>query len=237
MITRPVTSTASKLILRSRPVPGTESDTGKRFVEGQVALSLGESWDKSWQYVETPSGSGWASSQYLTSATVKAPSAPPSTAAKQLYTLDGEDPDLTEAIDKLARWAATEGIEFTTADFGGVRTQADTTRILKYRDDDYAVYVRNLREKSPGKTPVPKTTWRPINPFGTSMHNYGCARDLRITKRPSSFSESEALHRLGGLAPQCGLRWGGAFHRPDPPHFELPITLEQAKQRWEERNA
>lgn len=239
MITRLVTSTASKLILRSRPVAESATDTGKRLVAGQVAMSFGEAWDKEWQYVSAPAGSGWVASDYLAPAVEAPPSAPviPGTATPRLlYSLVGEDPDFTASIEKLRAKALLEGIEFDVADFGGVRSEADTVKILKYRDDDYAVYVRNLKRAQPNKTPVPMKTWRPINAFGTSMHNYGDARDLKITKHPSSFTKDRALARLGALAPSCGLRWGGTFTRYDGPHFELAITLAEARRRYEARN-
>lgn len=146
------------------------------------------------------------------------------------YTLDGELKELTLAIEELRALAFADGIEFDTADFGGVRTQADTTKIMKYRDDDYEVYVKTLKRSHPDKTPTAKEIWRPIAPFGSSMHNYGAARDLKITKRPEAMSEAEAYRRLGSHAPECGLRWGGTFSRKvDPPHFELDITLNEAR--------
>ena len=148
-----------------------------------------------------------------------------------MYSLQGEDPDLTAKIEQLRSLAALEGIAFDTADFGGVRTEADTVRILKYRDDDYAKYEQ--ASVLAGRVPLEKAVWRPIAPFGLSFHNWGCARDLRILKRPDSCSDAEALRRLGALAGEVGLRWGGTFKkRPDPPHVELPITLAQAKKRW-----
>lgn len=150
-----------------------------------------------------------------------------------MYTLEGELPELTSAIEALKARARADGIEVDTADFGGVRTEADTSRIMKYRDDDYGVYVKNLAKLFPGRTPTAKAIWRPIAPFGSSMHNYGAARDLKITKRPPSMTEAEAYRRLGSHAPECGLKWGGTFKKKvDPPHFELPITLAQAKARW-----
>lgn len=152
------------------------------------------------------------------------------------YTLVGELAELTSAIEELRSLAAADGILFDTADFGGVRTEGDTAKILKYRDDDYAVYVRNLAALYPGQAPVPLEQWRPIAPFGSSMHNYGAARDLKIVQRPSSFSDAEALRRLGSYAKPCGLRWGGTFkQRVDPPHFQLTITLEEARHLWEFR--
>jgi hypothetical protein len=231
-MTQLVKTTASKLILRSQPA-GT--DTGKRLLLGQVAESLGATQDNQWQFIHAPAGEGWASSQYLVPAASSAPVIPGTTTPRLLYSLVGEDPDFTASIEKLRAKALIEGIEFGVADFGGVRSEADTVKILKYRDDDYAVYVRNLRRESPNKTPVPKTTWRPINPFGSSMHNYGDARDLKVTRYPSSFTKWQALVRLGALAPSCGLRWGGTFKRKDYPHFEKAITLAEAKRRYEAR--
>lgn len=154
------------------------------------------------------------------------------------YTLAGEDPELTEAIEALRLLARSDGIEFDTADFGGVRTEADTTKILGYRDAEYALYVKAFAQSHPGQTPTVKDVWRPIAPFGLSMHNWGCARDLKILKKPDSFTEAEALRRLGSHAGACGLKWGGTFRkRPDMPHFELPIDLIAARGRWEARHA
>lgn len=227
-MTQPVRTTASSLILRSLPYARPDTDTGKRLKAGQIATSVGETFDEQWQFLTGPTGSGWASATYLQPApTVVAPL--PTT--RLLYTLEGEDPQLTEAIEKLRAKAALEGIEFDTADFGGVRTEADTVRIMKYRDDDYAVYVRNLQRTNPGKVPTPKNTWRKIAPFGSSYHNYGAARDLKVTKYPPSFTASKALDRLRVLAPSCGLK----TITNDPPHVQLPITLAQARQRWEAR--
>lgn len=218
-----VRTTASSLIIRETPGG---ADTGRRLKRGQVATSHGESWDQEWQYLTGPAGSGWASDRYL----VVVPEAPPAPVqpARLLYSLEGEDPELTAKIAQLESLARAEGIEFTTADFGGVRTEADTAKIMKYRDDDYAVYVRNLKRTHPGRTPVAINTWRKIAPWGKSYHNYGAARDLRPTKFPPSFTASTALARLRVLARQVGLR----TIQDDDPHVQLPITLAQAKARW-----
>lgn len=232
-MTQLVRTTATKLILRSAPAG---IDTGKRFLAGQFAELLGHTPDDAWKFIRAPAGEGWGSSQYLVFDPSSVAVIPGTVKPRVLYSLDGEDPDFTTSIEKLRARAAIEGIEFDTADFGGVRSEADTVKILKYRDDDYAVYVRNLKRERPNATPVAMTTWRPINPFGTSMHNYGDARDLKITKYPSSFSKPGALSRLGALAPSCGLRWGGTFRRIDTPHFEKAITPAEAKRRYEARN-
>ncbi len=234
-MTRQVRGTASSLRIRSVPFVGTDTDTGSRLASGQIAITYGESWDGKWQFIVTSSAWGWVSADYLEPDLEPAPVPAVPTAKPVKYTLEGEDPELTAKVDKLRDMALAEGIEFTTADFGGVRTEADTRRIMKYRDDDYAVYVRKLKAGNPNAKPVPIGTWRPINAFGTSKHNYGCARDLRITKRPASFSEGAAMSRVGKLATKLGLIWGGNFKRVDTPHVELPITLAQARQRYEVR--
>lgn len=140
-----------------------------------------------------------------------------------MASLAGVLPELAAAEMKLRTLAAERGIFYTIANFGGVRSEADTNRILKYRDDDYAVYVRQMQQA--GKTPADKQTFRPIAPFGGSMHNFGAAFDAEMVKG--------TLAQLGALAPQAGLKWGGTFTtRKDFPHFELPIGLLEAKRRW-----
>lgn len=131
-------------------------------------------------------------------------------------------PELRAAEQRLRDLAFRAGLVYTVADFGGLRSQADTVRILKYRDDDYALYLRKL---APGKTPIPKNAWRPIAPWGSSFHNYGAAFDVSMVRG--------TLAQLGALASAAGLRWGGTFRNPDGPHFELPLTLAAAKARWE----
>lgn len=139
-------------------------------------------------------------------------------------------PEMQRAETALRSAAAAAGIVYTVADFGGLRTQADTTRILEYRANDYAKYV--AAQKKAGAVVVPVERWRPIAAFGNSYHNFGAAIDLRITQRPDGWSYDRALRRLGDLAPAAGLRWGGTFKRVDSPHFELAIPLSEARRLW-----
>lgn len=90
--------------------------------------------------------------------------------------MQGALPELLEARRKLETAALAHGrrVAFKVAPYGGVRTQADTAKILKFRDDDYAVYLASLK---PGQTPIPKERWRKIAEFGRSYHNYGAAFD------------------------------------------------------------
>lgn len=156
-----------------------------------------------------------------------------------LFTLAGERPALTAAMTQLEQLAAAVGIAFATADYGGVRTEADTVTILRYRDDDYAVAQRQAAAS--GTVLPPIAQWRPIAPFGSSYHNYGAARDVRPVRWPQGMTESGALARLGAIVathPELGLRWGGTFPqgKKDPAHFELAITLADARTQWEAAN-
>lgn len=158
-------------------------------------------------------------------------------------------PELAAAKQRLEQAAAAHArrVAFKLANYGGTRTQADTTEILGYRDADYAVYVKSLK---PGQSPIPKTEWRKIAPYGSSYHNYGAAFDVEPTsidgidihtsptpaviwrsdpKRAARLAQ-EAQDVLDTLAAGAGLRSGDSFK--DEPHFELPITLTAARAMW-----
>lgn len=140
--------------------------------------------------------------------------------------LDGALPQLIDGLNQLRERANALGITFDIADFGGIRTQADTALIMAYRAADYAAAVI----ADPNVRNIPINTWRPIAPFGSSMHNYGAAFDVQITSAPAGVSFDTALQELKDAAPSCGLR---STVPNDPPHFELPITLADARAQWE----
>ena len=145
-----------------------------------------------------------------------------------MSSLTGVLPETAIAYNALDAFARSQGISIVVADFGGIRTQSDTTKILQYRQDDYNAALR-------AGMIAPDTTlqaFRPIAPFGSSYHNYGAAFDVRVVAWPSAMTQYSALKALGAYAPSIGLRWGGLFTNPDPPHFELAITLADAKQRY-----
>ena len=140
-------------------------------------------------------------------------------------------PELRQAELKLRGYAAKEGIVYEIAPFGAFRTESDTAKILKYRDDDYAVYVRNMQAQGKGAQIVAKEKWRRIAPYGRSFHDYGAAFDVQVMQMPSGMTLRQALVHLGALAGLCGLRWGGSFD--DPVHFELDIGITDAADRWD----
>jgi hypothetical protein len=147
--------------------------------------------------------------------------------------IPGVLPELSAAEDRLRALATAAGLAYTInrEEHGGgyVRTEADTAAYMGYRDAEYPIYVRNLKAKNPKAIPLSKYQWRPISAFGSSYHNYGAAFDVTMTR--GTFAQ------LGALAPRAGLRWGGdagfvTAKRQDPPHFQLPVTLLEAKARW-----
>lgn len=154
-------------------------------------------------------------------------------------TLAGALTETQAAYNQLEDLASNHGIAFRIANFGAVRTLADTNQILAYRQADFNAAVR-AGQVSPDTS---LNKFRPIAPFGTSFHNYGAAFDLLILQTPQGTAPDPngdtpapgadaALRLLGSLAPSLGLRWGGSFKNSDPRHFELAITLDQAKQAY-----
>lgn len=139
--------------------------------------------------------------------------------------ISGALPALLAGYNQLQSRASALGISFVIADFGGIRTQADTILIMGYRAADYAAAV--IADPSVANTPI--NTWRPIAPFGSSYHNYGAAFDVKITGAPAGMSYDDALQQLKLAAPACGLR---SEVDNDPPHFELPISLDDARAQW-----
>ncbi|MGH9884107.1 MAG: hypothetical protein ACREBE_01160 [bacterium] len=148
-------------------------------------------------------------------------------------------PELVDAWRELEQLAGEEGITLAIADFGGFRTAADTSLILSYKQQDYDAYA--ARERGAGRSPLPITgPWedgssRPIAPFGQSYHDYGAARDFVIVGRPAGMSVSEAELRVDDLAEYLGLDTGRSYG--DRRHVELPISLQEARDRWAEYSA
>lgn len=123
----------------------------------------------------------------------------------ELSRLSGVLPELRMKHDELRRRAEAEGIEFVVPAYGGLRTEADQAQLVAWRDQAVAKGL----------------PWYPVAPFGSSFHERGAAFDVKVTKG--------SLDRLGVLGESLGLRWGGRWTKADPFHFELPTTLQKAK--------
>lgn len=159
--------------------------------------------------------------------------------------LQGVLRELSDKHTLMLRRCWQKDVQFKVAPYGLMRTQSDTTRILKYRDDDYAKYLANLPK---GTKPVPKEEWRKIAPFGLSYHNFGGAFDVEVTKvdgidvyrtpTPAPIWKSDpkrayALYEKGmEVVRHAGLAVGLARIKNDDPHFQLPYTLAEVKEMW-----
>jgi hypothetical protein len=135
-------------------------------------------------------------------------------------------PQVQDAEAALYEYATgTLGIDYRIADFGALRTLADTQLIMQYRQNDYNAAIA----ANPDTAKVPINKWRPISPFGSSYHNYGAAFDVLITDAGPYASAGAALEALKAAAPSFGL---SSSVPNDPPHFELAVGLGDAQQLW-----
>lgn len=144
---------------------------------------------------------------------------------------DGMLPQTRAAYAAMKVWLGNQGIDVTLADFGGFRTEADTTLILDYRQQDYNT-ARNA-----GTIPASLSidAFRPIAPYGSSYHDYGAAFDIIPTpnvSQPAGMTYSKILNLAGSHAATLGLTWGGTFHNSDPRHFQLQGTLDDVRAKW-----
>jgi hypothetical protein len=138
---------------------------------------------------------------------------------------------LTETVNAFLELQSTleqaEGISLGIAEYGGFRTLTDLGDILADRSAEFEAAV-NAGEISAG---TDLNAWRPIAPYGHSFHNYGAAFDVRVKAggAPPGMSDAQAFAVAGQYAGQLGLRWGGHFPDPDVDHFELDVSLSQAR--------
>lgn len=141
-------------------------------------------------------------------------------------------PEFASRLHELAAQAAAQlGVTLEITSYGGFRDQQLTQDILKFRDEDYAAYVKQLALSKPGAVPVPEDQWRPILPFGQSWHNYGAAADVMPVSWPAIYpNRSSATAAVQALAPAVGL----SFPLPgsDPGHVQLPYDLATVQTMW-----
>ncbi len=87
-----------------------------------------------------------------------------------------------------------------------VQSLGDTVTIVwGYRSTAEQTILWNNRASNPN----------PVARPGFSPHEAGLAVDLH-------FDGSVSRSAVGHAAIDFGLRWGGGFQHPDPPHFEWP---------------
>lgn len=135
-------------------------------------------------------------------------------------------PGVEDGYNAVAAYAASLGIAIGVADYGGLRTEAETATILADRQNDYDADLAAGVITSA----VSLDQYRPISPFGSSFHNYGAAFD--VGNPDGSALSDHTLTELGENCPD-GFRWGGNFPTPDLPHYELAMTLTDAQAAYE----
>lgn len=119
------------------------------------------------------------------------------------------DDSFAAVLESVFEAAAEEGIE--------VRLTSGYRSIEKQKE-----LIRRWERGEPG-------IFKPAKP-GASFHNYGFAVDIRT-------SPPEALQRVGEIAEEFGLRWGGRFG--DPVHIDMgsaEFTLSKAKKVFSRKN-
>ena len=128
-------------------------------------------------------------------------------------------PGVQTAEKELRAFAASKGISYVIANFGGARTEQIVAQLIRWRDEAVAAGEK----------------WYRVSPFKTGKHARGGAFDIRITGTPPGMTKDQAYAVLGRQAPQYGLIWGGTFSSPsDPFHFESQQSLAKLDARWAE---
>jgi hypothetical protein len=226
-----VRCTASALIIRSLPVTGLATDTGRRMVRGQVARAHGQSFDDGWLYVDAPQGRGWCSRQYLEE--LEAPKVISSPAI-----VTPAWPKVPSGLSEIQRLFGSPGNAMASA--GRVHLPkpvklgwADQTIIVfachKLLEDVFTSFFSEIdRRGLLGCVEIARCVQtfdgcyndRTVtNSQKVSTHAWGIAVDInaatnRLGARPQLNPDIVAIGRDHQLV------WGGAWTRPDGMHFQ-----------------
>lgn len=229
---------ASALKIRSLPVISDATDTGRRMVYGQAAVAYGQSWDQKWFYVEAPSGSGWASSDYLILAP-KAPTQPSWTRIPSglvdLRNVYGDPTPFVDLDKDSPNFGAVsdEWVKQVTA--GRVRFISGLPLAWKPEEKVYGFSCHPLvvdRFQSAFDEVHRRGYWHLLEDFGgcynfrparglskLSTHCWGIAVDIAVNNNPLG-SKPKLDPRIVGIFEDRGLVWGGHWKRPDGMHFQ-----------------
>lgn len=153
-------------------------------------------------------------------------------------------PELQARELQLRAIAAAAGILYEIADYGALRTPADTAQLLKWRSEAIANARKSAEDaarkakrsaaqvKAAGDAAAAKADYR-VSPFESGKHGVGAAFDIKIVSTPKGMTTDAAYAYLGARAKECGLTWGGTFSAPrDIYHFELTATRAQLEPKW-----
>lgn len=213
--------TASALTIRSLPVVGAGTDTGKRMIKGQVAQVWGFSEDgASWLYVDAPAGRGWCSREYL-EVGGEVPDVPPPSWPKV--------PSGRAGIERIfgspGSAMANSGRVTLPAPLKLGWSPEAVTRVgcHKLMEDVFGSVFARLYEKG---------LWFYLHTFDgiyndrtvtasqkVSTHAWGISIDLNASSNPLG-GKSTMEPRIVAVFRDHGFVWGGEWSRPDPMHFQ-----------------
>lgn len=226
-MTRIVRTTASALILRSRPQAVDTTDTGARLIKGQAAASLGQTWEKDWEFLVAPAGDGWASSKFLEVVPPTVPAVPPPrinrwprvpSGYNQIVELFGQP--CNKALCDAGRvkmpaplplsWNKTTSIrifschELIEPVLTSVFNEIHTRGYWHLLEDFGGCY--NCREQRGTTSKV-------------STHSWGIGLDLNANQNPLG-KPPKMPPQIIAIFKDHGFQWGGTWQRPDGMHFQ-----------------
>ena len=218
---RSVRTTATKLILRSRPTGGPDTDTGLRLARGEAAVALGESYDKEWVFVDAPSAAGWVSAAYLEDAPARLeprhPGLPVPNGRGEIVEVFG---DPCEDACESGRVALPAPLPLSWAPQQRVTRFACHEKMVPVFTAVFAdIHGRGL--------------WHLLEDFGgcyncreqrgsnakTSTHSWGIGIDLNAKQNPLG-AAPKMPQEIVAVFREHGFVWGGEWSRPDGMHFQ-----------------
>ena len=154
----------------------------------------------------------------------------------ELARLDGTLPE-TRAKERTLRDRAERelGIVYVIPPYGGERTPADQAQLVKWRDEAVAAAREKARRAGKSAAEIEragKAAWYPVAPVASGKHPKGGAFDVKIVKHRETTND-RAYRKLADLARSIGLTAGYYFSRPDPFHFELPLSVAELARRFD----
>ena len=224
-MTKTVRCTASSLIIRSLPVGGISTDTGKRAHRAQLMEAYAESFDGKWLYVDAPAGRGWCSKDYLEE-------------AQTVQLVDPPWPKVPHGLAEIKRIFGSPGSAPCRAGrvvlpreikLGWVDQTITVFACHKLLEDMFEAFFHDL--EGHGLLGCIEIT-RCVQTFDgvyndrtvtasqkVSTHAWGIALDInaatnRLGARPT------LNPKIVQIAKDYQLTWGGVWSRPDGMHFQ-----------------
>lgn len=217
---RRVRTTASALVIRTRPVISPETDTGHRLIRGQVATAYGRSCDDRWLFLEAPAGAGWASAAYLEDAPAAAPPSGPWPPVPHGL------PEIRAVFGEPATAACTAGRVTLPASLPLSWDPAQSVSSFACHELVQDVMASAFREVHR------RGLWHHLEDFGgcfndrparglqkRSTHAWGIAVDVAVRRNPLG-ARPTLNPRVVAIFEDHGFLWGGRWSRPDGMHFQ-----------------